>query len=119
MLLASTILATIAVLLGLTLALLFARGSAYPAPLGRLHGALGVAGLVLLLLALREPPRGVAMGAGNFGVIAAWLLAAALLFGLLMLHVSARRRVIPGIAVGTHATLAIAGFVLLVVYASL
>jgi hypothetical protein len=118
-LLASTILATIAVLLGLTLALLFAHGTAYPAPVGWLHGALGVAGLVLLLLALRGPPRGVEMGAGHFGIIAAWLLALALLFGLLMLGRALRRGTIPGAAVGIHATLAIAGFVMLVAYASL
>lgn len=118
MLLASTIMAAIAILLGLTLAGMFAHGTAYPALLGWLHGALGVAGLLLLLLALRGPPRGVAIGAGKFGVIGAWLLAGALLFGLLMLRDRLRRRALPGLAVGIHATLAIAGFVMLVVYAS-
>jgi hypothetical protein len=119
MLLASAILATVAVLLGLVLALLFAHGTAYPRLVGWLHGALGVAALVLLLLALRGPPRGMAMGAGSFGVIAAWLLGVALVFGLLMLNRSLRRGTIPGAAVAVHATLAIAGFVVLVAYASL
>lgn len=119
MLLAATIVATLAVLFGLTLALLFAHGTVYPRPVGWVHGALGVSGLVLLLLALRGPPRGVAMGAGNFGLIAAWLLAVALVFGLLMFRRSLRRGTVPGAAVGIHATLAIAGFVMLVAYASL
>lgn len=119
MLLASAIVATIAVLLGLVLALLFTHGTTYPAPAGWLHGALGIAALILLLLALRGPPRGVAMGAGSFGVVAAWLLAVALVFGLLMLNRSLRRGAIPGAAVAVHATLAIAGFVMLVAYASL
>jgi hypothetical protein len=118
-LLASAILATIAVLLGLALALLFANGTIYPAPAGWLHGALGIAALVLLLLALRGPPRAVAAGAGSFGMIAAWLLGVALVFGLLMLNRSLRRGAIPGAAVAIHATLAIAGFVILLAYASL
>ena len=119
MLLASAILATIAVLLGLALALLFANGTLYPEPAGWLHGALGIAALVLLLLALRGPPRAVAAGAGSFGMIAAWLLGVALVFGLLMLNRSLRRGAIPGAAVAIHATLAIAGFVILLAYASL
>ncbi len=55
-------------------------------PLGLLHGLLGAAGLVMLLLALRGPPRGEAMGVGPFGRIAAVLLAMALLAGLAILR---------------------------------
>jgi hypothetical protein len=101
------------------LALLFAKGTIYPAPVGWLRGVLAVAALVLLLLVLRGPARGLAMGAGSFGVIAAWLLGVALVFGLLMLNRSLRRGAIPGAAVPVHAMLAIAGFVVLVAYASL
>ena len=65
MLLLSFVLLLIAALLGTALAALHLRaGNASPPrwPLGALHGLLGAAGLVTLLLALRGPPRGEAMG---------------------------------------------------------
>jgi hypothetical protein len=85
-------------------------------PLGLLHGLLGAAGLVMLLLALRGPPRGEAMGVGPFGRIAAVLLAMALLAGLATLAVRLRYGRVPGLAIGIHATIAISGVVILAAY---
>ncbi len=85
--------------------------------LGPLHGLAGASGVVLLLLALRGPARGVAYGAGGFGTLAAVLLGLAILAGLVVMLVRRRRRD-PMLAIGLHATLAIFGFVLLAAYAS-
>ncbi len=80
---------------------------------GLLHGALGLAGLVVLLAALRT--AGVPAGAGTagFGRIAAWLLGLALLFGLAILALARGRRGPTAILVAVHATLAISGVVVL------
>lgn len=85
---------------------------------GPLHGILGASGLVLLLVALRGPTRGVAYGAGGFGTMAAILLGCAILAGLLVLRARLRTRG-PMMAIGIHATLAIFGLVLLAAYASM
>ena len=88
-----------------------------PAPIyGVLHGCLGAGGLAALLMALRGPPRGVAMGFGSFGAIAAVLLGVALLAGLIMLAIRARARQVPGLIIGIHATIAIGGIVILAAY---
>ena len=84
--------------------------------LGAMHGGLGVIGLGALLLALRGPPRGVAMGVGSFGQISAVLLAMALLAGLAILIVRLRVRRVPGLVIGIHATIAISGVVILAAY---
>ncbi|HJS84883.1 MAG TPA: hypothetical protein VJ779_05440 [Acetobacteraceae bacterium] len=85
---------------------------------GPLHGLTGLSGLVLLLLALRGPPRGAAYGVAGFGTIAAMLLGLAIATGLVVLTVR-RRRGDPMLAIGLHATLAIFGLVLLAAYASI
>jgi hypothetical protein len=85
-------------------------------PFGASHGALGAIGLITLLLALRGPPRGEAMGVGGFGRIAAALVAMALVAGLAILAVRLRRRRIPGLIIGIHATLAVSGVVILAAY---
>jgi hypothetical protein len=85
-------------------------------PFGASHGVLGAIGLIMLLLALRGPPRGEAMGVGAFGRIAAVLLAMALLAGLAILVVRLRHRRTPGLLIGIHATLAISGVVILAAY---
>jgi len=85
-------------------------------PFGALHAALGAAGLGALLLALRGPPRGEAMGVGAFGRIAAWLLALALVMGLVLLSKRLRHRRPTSGPIGIHATLAISGVVMLAAY---
>ena len=74
----------VAVLLGSALALMHLREGAAPPPwpLGALHGLIALAGLGLLALALRGPPRGLDQGTGSFGIIAAALIALAALVGL-------------------------------------
>jgi bacteriorhodopsin len=88
---------------------------------GAAHGIAGATGVVLLLVALRGPPRGVATGSSSFGVEAAVLLAAALLAGLLIVVLARQRapeRTVTG-AMVVHALLAVTGYVLWVAYASL
>jgi len=106
------------VLLGAALAVLHLREGAAPPPwpFGALHGTIGVAGLAILALALRAPPRGVAQGVGSFGIIAAVLLALAALLGLALIAARLRGRRLAGALIGAHATLAISGFVVLMVY---
>jgi hypothetical protein len=118
MLLASFTLLLIAAALGSVLAALSLRpGLPPPAPMyGVLHGCLGAGGFVALLIALRGPPRGVAMGVGSFGALAAVLLGVALLAGLIMLAIRARVRQVPGLIIGIHATIAISGIVILAAY---
>ena len=81
---------------------------------GIAHGTIGAAGLAILLLSLRGPPRGVDTGVGSFGTIAAILFAAALLTGAALLLL--RRK---GTVMAIHAGLAITGFVLLLAWNSL
>ena len=83
------------------------------------HGALGAAGFVVLLLGMGGPSRGAAMGAQNFGAIAAGLVGFALALGLLILAARSRRRAPGPLLLGLHATLAVAGVVMLAAYLSL
>ncbi len=109
----------VAALLGFALAALHLRTGAAALPwwwLGAVHGLLGFVGLIVLLLALQGPPRGVALGVGSFGESAAVLLALALLVGLAILVARLRYRRISGLAIGAHATLAISGLVILAAY---
>jgi hypothetical protein len=120
MLLLSFVLLLIAALLGTALAALHLRAGNPRPPrwlLGALHGLLGIGGLVALLLALRGPPRGEAMGVGAFGRVAAVLLAVALLAGLAVLAARLRYRRVPALAIGIHATIAVSGVVILAAYA--
>ena len=108
----------IAVLLGSVLAVLHLRQGAAPPPwpLWALHGLIALAGLGLLGLALRGPPRGLDQGTGPFGTIAAALIALAALVGLAQLAARLRKKRLSGVLIGIHATLAIGGFVILLVY---
>jgi len=106
-----------AVLLGTLLALPYLRGASVPPGwLVGVHATFGVAGLAALTLALRGPPRGLEQGTGSFGAISAALIAAALLAALGMLAGRLRRRRVSATLVGVHATLAVGGFVVLIVY---
>ncbi len=85
---------------------------------GALHGLVGVVAFCLLLLGLLGPVRGVQQGAGSFGVIAAWLVAAALCGGIILTVARLRRRPPAMLVVGLHATFGVAGLVLLAAYLS-
>ncbi|HEV2301150.1 MAG TPA: hypothetical protein VGR91_06215 [Stellaceae bacterium] len=111
-----------AVLTGSALAILYARG-AQPWPPHRaaapIHGMLGAAGLVALVLALvRGLPRS-HMGTGGFAPLATGLVAAAFCLGLVLALTSWHRGRPAGALVGAHASLAIAGFVVLSVLVAL
>ena len=118
MLNAAFIVLGIAVLLGCVLAVLHLRMGAVPPPwpFGALHGFVAVAGLAMLALALRGPPRGLEQGTGAFGIIAAVLIALAALAGAALLAARLRKRRLPGTLIGIHATLAVGGFVILLAY---
>jgi hypothetical protein len=85
---------------------------------GALHGLLGLAGLAALTLGLREPTRATQSGAGQFGIIAAVLLACAVLCGAVMFLARATARKPPGLMLGLHATFAVGGVIMLVAYIS-
>jgi hypothetical protein len=110
---------TIAVALGTGLALWHLRATddagRPPATVGVIHGCFGAAGLLLLLLVLQGPPRGVGAGAGGFGATAAWLFGAALLFGVL---IWLRRRNTPVVMMAIHSGIAITGYVLLLAWSA-
>ena len=108
-----------AVLLGLLLAALHLRatdGGYPPWWMGALHGAAGASGFALLLLALRGPVRGVAQGAGSFGLVAAAMLGAGLLVGLAVPLLWRWRRTLPGGAMAIHAVIAVSGYLILAAY---
>ncbi len=80
------------------------------------HGGIALTGLALLLFVLPGARRGAATGAQSFGAIAALLLGAAALVGVSMLALHWKKRRVAGPLIGLHATLAVGGFVILVVY---
>jgi hypothetical protein len=80
------------------------------------HGALGLAGFIVLLFSLGGPPRGAALGLAGFGRAAAILLGLTLLAGGEMLFERLRYRRLPILLVGLHATLAIGAVVILAAY---
>jgi hypothetical protein len=109
---------TIVVLLGGTLAIQIVRHPAAPPPriLAWLHGIAALLSYGVLLVALMGPPRGAATGTQSFGLIAALLFLLAAVIGIAGLALHLRRRRMPGIAIGIHASVAIFGYVLLAVY---
>jgi hypothetical protein len=109
---------TAAALFGSLLAVGHLRGgSSPPFLLGALHGLIGLGGLAVLLLSLRQgPARGVEQGAGAFGTIAAALLALAAMAGLTVFARMRVQRRSAGTLIGVHATLAVAGLCLLLAY---
>ena len=107
-----------AALLGSALAALHLRTERAPpkALFGAVHGVLGVAGFVALLLSLGGSPRGVAMGVSQFGRAAAALFAMALLVATPIVMARRRGSRIPGIVIGAHAAIAVSGVVILAAY---
>lgn len=114
---AAGIVLTIAVVLGLGAVAGFMRGKRWPW-FGMLHGIVAASGLALLLLALRGPRRGDAMGVGAFGAAAAVLFAVALTFGLMLPRVIRRSESVGGFVIAVHATVAITAYVLFLAWAS-
>jgi hypothetical protein len=113
----STALLALALLLGGWLAISALRRVAPPKLVpALLHGLLAVAGYALLLLALGGPSRAQAAGAESFGRVAAIILALAAAPGLLLFAQHLRGRRLAGGLIGTHASLAITGFVILLTY---
>lgn len=113
---------TAAALIGAGLAVHFARGPAVrqpPAAIPLVHGGLGAIGLAVLGVVIRHGLPSAGNGTADFGSIAAGFLAVALLCGLLILFAAWRRRRPSGLLVATHASLAIAGIVLLLTLVAL
>ncbi len=105
------------VLLGATLAVVaLRRVGPPPRVLAASHGLAALLGYGLLLLALRGPARGIEAGTASFGIAAASLLLLAAGVGTASLVLHLRRRRLPGFWAGAHATIAIAGYVILAVY---
>jgi hypothetical protein len=109
-----------AVLLGLVLAQFYLRSRPSPSPLlGAVHGILGVMGIGILAFALRGPVHASANGVGPFEKIAAILMAAAAVIGLVVLVLPQLSNRGAGWAIGAHATVAIAGYVFLLAFMAL
>lgn len=109
----------VAVVLGALLAVLhFAKaGTGLPPwPLAVLHALLALGGFGLLLIALQGPPRGAGQGMASFGLIAAALFVLAALVGGGLLAGRLRQRPPGTTLIGIHATIAVAGFVILMAY---
>lgn len=106
------------VLLGASLAFFALRrpGRKPPRILATLHGIAALLGYLLLLWALQGPTRGIATGTQSFGLVAAVLLLVAALLGIASVALHLRRRHLPGLWLGLHASVAIAGYVILAVY---
>lgn len=116
MLTASVVAMLAALCLGLWLSVrvLLQDGPGQPAPVtGLLHAGAGIATVVCLFLALGGPRRGVATGASGFGWIAFVLLCITLSAGALIAATRLRRLTPSVMLVAGHATLGIAGIVIL------
>jgi hypothetical protein len=109
-----------AVLWGGILALLHMQATRrIPRSAGLAHGVAGVAALLVLLFALRGPPRGVLTGVAPFGPLAAVLAAGAAVLGLGVWWLLRRRSGVVGLVIAVHATVAITAYVLLLAYVGL
>lgn len=118
MLTTAIILLFIVVLLGTGLAVLdMASGEATRFwLLAVLHGLGALAGFGCLVVALQGPERGLGEGTTSFGTLSAFLLLAAGLLGVNLLAARLRKRRLPGMLIGLHATVAVTGFVVLAAY---
>jgi hypothetical protein len=116
MLIAAVSVMAVAIVLGLWLGSLYLVRDEPPKAIpitGLLHGAAGATSVVLLLLALRGPPRGEHTGAGSFGWTAFWLMALALAGGVTILSFHLRRRGAPALLIAMHGMLGISGGLIL------
>jgi hypothetical protein len=83
------------------------------------HGAGGAIGVVLLLIALRDKPRGVLNGAASFRLQAAVFLGGAILTGIGIIILARRGGEAIFLMMVVHGLLAVTGYVLLAAYVSL
>ncbi|MGH6973210.1 MAG: hypothetical protein ACRED7_07940 [Stellaceae bacterium] len=107
---------TVAALFGAGLTILYLRGSSaprLPQALPLAHGALGAAGLILLIVVLRHGLPPMDNGTAGFGLIAAGFFGLALVLGLSIAAIGWHGRRPGGLVVATHASVAIAGVVVL------
>ncbi len=114
----SVLLLGVTVLLGAALVLVAVASPGKPPSrlLAGAHGACALVGYGALLWALRGPARGIETGTQSFGVTAAVLLLLAAGLGAASLVMHIRQRRLPGFSAGAHASVAIAGYVILAVY---
>jgi hypothetical protein len=122
MLIAAIAVLSFVVMAGIWLGALYMLVDRPPARLGwqgALHGAGGMAGFVILVIALRENPptvHAVKMGVSAFGVFSGALIGVALAIGLAILVHHVRRRAVPLGLVAGHGLLAVVGYTLLLTY---
>lgn len=109
MLLAAVGLFGVGALGGLVLATLHFKGKNLPLPLALLHGALGAAGLVVLLLAILH---GGTAATASYALI---LFLVAALGGFYLFSFHLRKKRLPGAVVIIHALVAVTAFSLLLV----
>ncbi len=110
---------SVAVLLGLWLAagyMIYDTPPRHVNVTGPLHGAAGALCLALLYMALQGPGRDGAHSAGKFGWTGFVLLAATFLGGLTILSLHMLRRSISPVLVAMHASVGIAGAVIVLAY---
>lgn len=86
---------------------------------GAIHGLIGLAGFVVLLIALQGPLRGLRTGSSSFGAIAAILFGVAIVIGVMIPLWFRRRRLMSAALITVHAGAAIAGFTILLAWAGL
>jgi hypothetical protein len=113
---------TIALLFLLTAAALggylsigYLRGTPPPAAgwmLGLVHGVVGAAGLLELVIGLGGKRDLAAYGVAGFGIGAEGLLGIAILLGLLVIVAQWRGKRLSGVVIGAHASVAITAIVL-------
>jgi hypothetical protein len=110
-------------LAGVVLALLHLRATSPaqrpPWVSGAVHGVGGAIGLALLLIALRDPPRGALNGTASFGLQAAVFLGGAIATGIGIIVLARRRGQATSLMMAVHGLLAVTGYVLLAAYVSL
>ena len=94
---------------GLTLAVLHFKGKNLPLPLALLHGLLGAAGLVTLLLFVLQA------GASSKAAVALILFVVAALGGFYLFSFHLRKKKLPSAVVVIHALVAVSAFSILLI----
>jgi len=115
------VLLSLAVLIGIAIALRFLGDRHLPSrTIAAIHGLLGVSGLFALIVALASGTgTGDRYGTASFGPVAAILAALAALAGAGIMLLARRPPRNIGLFIGVHASLAVTAYVLLLAYALL
>ena len=106
MLTIGAVLFAVAAVGGIVMVLMHLKGSAIPTPLALLHGLLGAAGLVVLILIVRG-------GAGNLLTISLILFVVAALGGFVLFANHLKKKPLSTPLIFIHAGVAVIAFVLL------